>query len=219
MDNWQEKHFGVPDGPKKIRPADEPERSGAGFWFFLFLLIATPIGAVAIAYHLGYIGAPPTIIETTAPRPPAPVVTQERVPAVNVTYTAKIKEPEVAPRTITQARANELNRLITSRTSGIDLMTRDRSKAITKEQAGQSDLAAAKDRLLYLERNRPASSNTGAVYQWNLAHADAVAAGKNATTTIAAQQKVINSFNERIGKAKAEQDAAKDELDGATIIP
>lgn len=221
---WMDDHFQTKPGPKILRPDPEPETDrGRRFWFFLSLLLILPPAVVGTAWYLGYMD--PVIREVVVERKPIappPEAPHKREPDVKLVYSAQLQKDEPAApaapiKSITQARANELQRLMTSRVSGIDLMTRDRSKAIAKEQAAQSDITAAKDRLTYLERNRPASSNTGAVYQWNLAHADAVAAGKNATTTIAAQQKVINSFNERIAKAQAEHDAAKLELAGAVI--
>ena len=98
-------------------------------------------------------------------------------------------------------------------------MTRDRSVATEKKSRADNDLTAARARLIDLEKRRPSANNSGALYQWNLAHSDAVAVAKNATNLIATQQRVVDSFNNRIGKAETERNEAKAELDGATISP
>ena len=135
-DDWMNKHFSVTDPPKIIRPDPEETDRGRRFWFFLSLLFIAPVTAVGIAWYLGYLD--PVIREVFVDRKVVEAPTtpnQERPPNVNITYSAQRKqEPEADPvKSITRARANELQRLITSRESAIDLMIRDRSEALDKQ--------------------------------------------------------------------------------------
>lgn len=221
MEDWREKHFNVPPETKKLRELSEPESSG-GFGWLLLLLVLLACG-VAVAFSLGaFEKGPPVravIVEERGPEA-APA---KRPPNANITFSAKLHEdaPPSLPtkeKTITQARANELRRIITSRESGIDLMQRDRLVSMGKYNRAQSDLETSKLRLTDLERKPPPQNNSGAVYQWNIAHADAIAAAKNATNLMAGQQKVIEGFNGRIRKAENERDAAKEELSTSVII-
>lgn len=216
MADWMEKHFGVPDPPKRLREQHR-DGKGLGFWFFLFLLIAAPIAFVAVGYWLGFLDPKEKIvvervIEPAAAAPaPKPAPQPAKLPAEPA--------PEPERKTVTQARANELNRLIASRDSGINLMTRDRAKEIAAKKNAELALMSARDRLFFLEKNRPSSNDTRATYEWNLSHDASVAAAKNATATITAKDKVIASFDNRIEKAEAERAAAKEELKDAEIIP
>ncbi len=159
MANWMEKHFGgVADPPKKLR--DEPPKDrGTRFWLFLLLLLITPIAFVGVAWWLGYLD--PIVKEVVRIVQPAPHPTERPGPIPNptMTYTAKQADPV---RSITQARANELRNLITSRKSGLDLMGRDRAKATNKYRDADAALSAAKSRLVYLERHRPSANDARA---------------------------------------------------------
>lgn len=228
-DDWMSKHFAVTDPPKIIRPDPEETDRGRRFWLFLSLLLILPPACVGVAYYLGYLD--PIIrevfVDRTVVADPPPAPPNKKQPNVNITYEAKQRhEPEVIPekptpapdKTVTRARANELQRLITSRNSGIDLMVRDRAAAIDRQSRASADLATAKQRLIDLDKKRPSGNDSARIYQWNLARDDSIAAAKNATQIINAQQKTIDSFNGRIDKAELERDNAKAELHGAVII-
>jgi hypothetical protein len=217
-DNWMEDHFKVGDPPKILRPEPDEDR-GLRFWFFLSLLIIIPIGTVATAWWLGYLDpmirevvrvervqAPPVERPAPAPTKPRPVT---RTPA---------PEPEAAPRTITSARASELNRIIMSRNSGLDLMGRDRGKAVVALDQAQRNLEIARERLAVLDNMRISSTDTRGQYEWRIAHNDTVAAAKNASADVTRHTDVINSFDRRMLKATEERDAAVAELTGAEIV-
>lgn len=220
--NWMDDHFKTGEPPKILKPEPDVDHGGR-FWFFLFLLVITPIAAVGGAWWFGYLDPViKEVVQVVHVSEPAPAPTA-KPPNVNVTYAAKIREepePTAAPAvpTITRARANELQRLITSRESGIDLLTRDRAKANAKLVQAQNNLAEAKARLAKLERVKIAPADSARQYEWRIAHDDAITAAKNATNEIARQGDIVESFDRRIAKATDERDAAKSELAGVTIV-
>lgn len=171
-----------------------PRRRGAGFRILIILLLVLPLAGAGTAWWLGYFD--PVLQEVT-----------------------RRLQTDSGVRTITQARANELQRLIASREAGLDLMARDRAKVASKQVHADAALTAATARLSSLERSRPGAHDTRGVYEWNLAYNDALAAARNASTAVKTNRSLLNGFDGRIAKATDELADARAELDGATIVP
>jgi len=218
MPDWRDQHFGGQAATPQKAPPNNVRMTTA----IAAMLILPSIG-VGIAFTLGYFD--PLLAKYFPPHHDQAGQSLDRYRDSTRHDAADQSQPSdssaytPAPITITQARANELRRIIQSRESGIDLLSRDQAKAEEKRGAAAGSLNTAKERLFWLERNRPHTNDSGAIYRWNLAHDDAIAAAKNATNTLAAQGKVVASFDVRITKATTEKDAAKTELHGAVIIP
>lgn len=210
--DWREKHFGVPEAPKRLSDRGTPEPTARWPYLVLALLIASPIAAVGIAYHLGKFDPPPPQVVDR------PVVVENRV---------VVREPAAKPKpvalvtesrpTITQARAMELQRLIESRNRGLDLLSRDHAKVKAAYIQAEQTLATARARVASLESSRPSAANSAGSYQWSTAYSDATSALSTATAEFKRQKSQNDSFTQRIAKATSEREEAKQILESHDI--
>jgi chromosome segregation ATPase len=209
--DWREKHFGIPEGPKRLSDRGTPEPTARWPYLVLALLVISPIAAVGVAYYLGKFDPPPPQVVDR------PVVVENRV-VENRVVVRETEKPRPSTQqsiptdrrpTITQARANELQRLIESRERGLDLLSRDHAKAKTQYLQAERSLAAARAQVASLENSRPSASNSSGAYQWSTAYNNATSALSTASAEYRRQKSQNDSFEARILKATKERDDAQ----------
>jgi len=222
MPDWRDQHFGTITTAKP-----QPKRSGLRGWMVVAFLVPT-IAAVVITFFDQVVEVyqrvtAPTPTAVVSPPPDGGSFTDARSTAAMPTVPGELGESpstgSAEPRTITQQRANELQRVIAQKNQGLRMMKAERAKVEQRLQSAQADLRQARERLIWLEKHRPSHNNGGAVFNWNQAHSDAVAAAKNATIKIETDQRLLTGFDKRITTAQSGLDAAQSELDGAVVIP
>ncbi len=212
VNDWREKHFGIPEAPKKVRDyGSDTEPRPVWPVIVLVLLIVSPLTAVGIAYYMGKFDPPPPEVvdrrvvqrETIVVRQPAPAPAKPQRPQ------ATASEPRP---TITPARANELQRLIESRERGLDLLSRDGAKARAAFEQADRNLSAARSLVAEMERRRPAPTNSSGQYEWSRAYNNATSALSTATAEFKRYKSQNDSFEQRTSKATSERDEAKETL-------
>lgn len=146
-------------------------------------LLAT--GGVYLAFHLGMFGtvsSPPTALGSHGPAEPDP------------------------------ARARLLRERITSQERGIALMSRERLEVDEDLALQQRLLNEAVARLRQLEGTSTSGMTPLQIDRLRVAHSDAVAAAKNATTRAKQLETRRGSLDRRIDAAERERDDALAEL-------
>jgi len=220
VNDWREKHFGIPEAPKKVRDyGPDIEHRSAWPAVVLVLLIISPITAVGIAYYLGTFDPPPPLVVDRPVIQRDTVIVRQPAQASPRTPPQRPQASAIAPRpTITQAKAKELQNLILARDRGLDLLSRDGAKAKAAFERADRILSAARARVVELERIRPGPTNSSGQYEWSRAYNNATSALSTATAEFKRYKSQSDSFEQRIAKAEEERDAAREMLRTHDIV-
>lgn len=189
MPDWKETHFGVPD-----RPAAPRRRR---WWPWLIAIPLLTLGGLVVADRQGLIVLPDWWRSTAQG---IPVVGSALVPA------------DAASAGDDAGRTRRLRERVDSRERGLSLMTRERAEVLDDLTTQQRLLDDATVRLRGIENTPTRGLSPLQLDNLRIAHADAVAAAKNATLRTRQLTDRRDSLNRRITTAQQERDAALAEL-------
>lgn len=185
MNDWRAAHFGTPG-----KPPPTPARRRWWAWILLTVVLVG-VGTIT-ADRFGLITLPEGLRSTV-----------ERVPGMEPAHTS-------AGQTTVTGTSDEraLRERVASRERGIALMNRERQGVVDDLVVQQRLLTEATTRLRNLESTSTTGMSPLALDQLRRAHADTVAAAKNATLRSKQLTDRRDSFDRRIATARSERDAA-----------
>lgn len=192
MPDWKETHFGVPSKPVP------PRRRR--WWPWMIALPVLTISGLIAADRMGLITLPAWWRSAAHS---IPVVGPSLVP----------EQGTLAQRADSgTGQERQLRDRVTARERGINLMSRERAGVIDDLTIQQRLLDDATARLRVIENTPTRGLAPVQLDNLRIAHADAVAAAKNATSRLRQLKDRQDSLNRRIATAQAERDAALVEL-------
>lgn len=198
--NWKDTHFGVP------APTAAPRRRR--WWPWMIALPALTLVGVLIADRSGLITMPSWWRSTA-----------QDIPLVGpVLVPPPASGGPVGDSGDGAARDRQLRDRVSARERGISLMSRERVGVLDDLARQQRLLDEATARLRRIESTSTRGMSPLQVDNLRVAHADAVAAAKNATLRTRQLSDRRDSLNRRIATAEAERDAALVDLGLAPAV-
>jgi hypothetical protein len=188
MPDWQETHFGI---PKKTTA--RPRRR---WWPFVIAIPVLTVAGAIVADRQGYITLPDWW----------------RRSAGDIPLVGPSLVPQQAANGNSAGRERQLRERVSSQERGISLMSRERVGVLDELVIQQRLLDDATRRLRSIEATSTGGMSPAQLDNLRIAHADAVAAAKNATLRVRQLSDRRDSLNRRITTAQKERDAALTEL-------